>query len=233
MRTRNLWMLGLVSILWSFPVGVTADDKLGREGRAKTTLTQERENLVRQEAELAEDSLALEERRATLAKRRAALLEREQQLTQETSPRRERTEGGRDVEQTLTNLGARESDRGFVLTLSDIQFQRDESELSAETTRKLYPLATLLKDESRRSIVIEGYTDSGGTEDYNAELSERRAMAVRDFLVSAGIDPRRISVRGYGEEHPIASNDTERGRRENRRVEVIVTRDANGRTAER
>lgn len=233
MRTRNLWILGLVSTLWSFPVGVTADDNRGREGKAKTTLTQEREDLARQEAELAEDSFALEERRATLAKRRAALLEREQQLAQESSLRRERTEGGRDVEQTLTNLGARESDRGFVLTLSDIQFQRDESELSAATMRKLYPLATLMKDEAQRNIIIEGYTDSVGPEDYNARLSERRAMAVRDFLVSAGIDPRRISVRGYGEEHPIASNDTESGRRENRRVEVIVTRDANGRTAER
>jgi outer membrane protein OmpA-like peptidoglycan-associated protein len=233
MRTTNLLMLGLVSTLCSFPLEVTAYDSPSREARTKTILAQERQDLARQEAQLAQDSIALEERRAALAKRRAALIEHEQQLTQDSSTRRERSETGRDVDQTLTDLGARESDRGFVLTLSDIQFRRDESELSADTMRKLYPLITLVKDESQRNIIIEGYTDSIGDESYNRELSERRATAVRDFLVSAGIDPRRISVRGYGEEHPIASNDSENGRRENRRVEVIVTRDANPRTAER
>ena len=233
MRTLNLWTLGLATILCSFPLAATADDSPRHEVRTRTTLAQERQDLTRQEAELAQDSIALEERRDALAKRRAALIEREQQLIQDTATRRDRPEVGRDVDQTLTNLGARESDRGFVLTLSDIQFQRDESELSADTMRKLYPLITLLKDESRRNIIIEGYTDSAGAEDYNTELSERRATAVRDFLVSAGIDPRRTSVRGYGEEHPIASNDSENGRRENRRVEVIVTRDSNPRTAER
>jgi outer membrane protein OmpA-like peptidoglycan-associated protein len=233
MRTPNLWMLGLVSTLCSFPLAVTAYDGSSHETRTKTTLTQERQDLVRQEAQLAQDSIALEERRAALAKRRATLIEREQQLTQDTSTRGDRPEASRDVDRTLTNLGARESDRGFVLTLSDIQFQRDESELSADTMRKLYPLITLLKDESQRNIIIEGYTDSIGAEDYNRELSERRATAVRDFLVSTGIDPRRTSVRGYGEEHPIFSNDSENGRRENRRVEVIVTRDTDPRTAER
>jgi len=232
MRTPNLWMLGLVSTLCSFPLAVTAYDGSSRETRTKTTLAQERQDLTRQEAQLAQDSIALEERRAALAKRRAALIEREQKLTQDSS-RGDRPEADRDVDRTLTNLGARESDRGFVLTLSDIQFQRDESELSADTMRKLYPLITLLKDESRRNIIIEGYTDSIGAEDYNRELSERRATAVRDFLVSTGIDPRRTSVRGYGEEHPISSNDSANGRRENRRVEVIVTRDTDPRTAER
>jgi outer membrane protein OmpA-like peptidoglycan-associated protein len=233
MRTPNLWILGLVSTLCSFPLTVTAYDSPSREVRTRTALAQERQDLARQEAELAQDSIALEERRDALAKRRADLIEREQQLSQDTSARRDKSEVGRDVDQTLTNLGARESDRGFVLTLSDIQFQRDESELSADTMRKLYPLITLLKDESRRNIIIEGYTDSAGAEDYNTELSERRATAVRDFLVSAGIDPRRTSVHGYGEEHPIASNESEKGRRENRRVEVIVTRDTEPRTAER
>jgi len=99
--------------------------------------------------------------------------------------------------------------------------------------RKLYPLITLLKDKSQRNIIIEGYTDSIGPEDHNRELSERRATAVRDFLVSTGINPRRTSVHGYGEEHPISSNDSENGRRENRRVEVIVTRGPDPRTAER
>jgi outer membrane protein OmpA-like peptidoglycan-associated protein len=99
--------------------------------------------------------------------------------------------------------------------------------------RKLYPLATLLKDEPQRNIVIEGYTDSTGDEVYNQKLSERRAATVRDFLASAGVDPGRVSVRGYGEEHPVASNENENGRRENRRVEIIVARDTEPGAAER
>jgi len=234
MRTNTLWMLGLLSAaVCSSPLMATADDVSARGGRTQTGLAQERRELARQEEQLAADSVALEERRAALAKRRAALVKREQDTAQTSSARQERRGLGRDVDQTLTSLGARESDRGFVLTLSDIQFRRDESELSADTMRKLYPLATLLKDERGRTIVIEGYTDSTGDKAYNKELSERRAETVRDFLISAGIDPRRISVRGYGEEHPIASNDNETGRHENRRVEIIVARDTEPRSAER
>jgi len=224
MRTNIIWMCGLLlTAVCSFPV----------EGETQMTLIQERQELARQEAQLAQDSIDLEERRALLAKRRAALVEREHAMAQDSWARRSQREIEQNVDQTLTNLGARESERGFVLTISDIQFRRDESELSADTMRRLYPLATLLKNESQRSIIIEGYTDSSGDETYNQKLSEQRALTVRDFLVSTGIDPQRIMVRGYGEEHPVASNDNEGGRRENRRVEIIVARDTEPRSAER
>jgi len=227
MRTKTLWMFGLLSTaVCNLPLTATAHDVSGREEREQTTLMQERQELAREEAQLAQDSIALEERRAMLAKRRAAITERERAMAETSAAPRSRNTSDRDVDRTLTDLGARESDRGFVLTLSDIQFRRDESELSADTMRKLYPLATLLKDEPQRSIIIEGYTDSTGDEVYNRDLSERRAETVRDFLASAGVDPRRVSVRGYGEEHPVASNENESGRRENRRVEIIVARDA-------
>jgi outer membrane protein OmpA-like peptidoglycan-associated protein len=91
--------------------------------------------------------------------------------------------------------------------------------------RKLYPLSTLLKDRPRSTIYIEGYTDSSGPESYNLDLSQRRADAVRDFLIDSGISPNRIVTRGYGEADPVAANDTIAGRRENRRVEVIVPRE--------
>ena len=234
MRTNTLWVVGLLSTaVCNFPLAATAYDVSGRKAEAQSALKQERQEIARQEAQLAQDSIALEERRAALAKRRSALIEREHEMTQNTSARRNLQASDRDFAQSLSNLGARESDRGFVLTLSDIQFRRDESELSADTMRKLYPLVTLLKDKSNRDIIIEGYTDSSGDEEYNRKLSERRAMAVRDFLVSAGVDPRRISAHGYGEEHPIATNDSERGRRDNRRVEIVVARDTEPRTAER
>ena len=234
MPSNSLWLFGLLSIaVCSSPFSATVYAESSRAERAQAALLQERQELARQEAQLAEDSIALEQRRATLAQRRAALLKREHELASDTSGQPSQRESGRDIDHSLANLGARDSDRGFVLTLSDIQFQRDESELTAETMRKLYPLATLLKDEPNRGITIEGYTDSTGDEEYNYQLSERRAMAVRDFLVSAGVNPQRITAQGYGEERPIASNDSERGRRENRRVEIVVARESGSRTAGR
>jgi outer membrane protein OmpA-like peptidoglycan-associated protein len=126
----------------------------------------------------------------------------------------------------MADLGARDTDRGYVLTLSDIQFRTDEAALTADAMRKLYPLVTLLKGNAKQDIIIEGYTDSSGSWDYNQELSEQRAMAVRDFFVSTGVDPQRIVARGYGEADPVASNANQAGRRENRRVEIIVPRES-------
>lgn len=71
-------------------------------------------------------------------------------------------------------------------------------------------------------VVVEGYTDSIGSDAYNMKLSERRAETVRDFMVSKGISPTRITTRGFGKANPIASNKTAEGRAENRRVEIIA-----------
>jgi OOP family OmpA-OmpF porin len=119
-----------------------------------------------------------------------------------------------------------------VLTLGDVLFAPDQAELTRDAMRKLYPLVDILKEQPRRNIRIEGYTDNSGTESYNLDLSQRRADAVRDFLIDQGISPNRIIARGYGEAEPVASNDTAAGRRENRRVEVIVPREGRRVTAE-
>jgi outer membrane protein OmpA-like peptidoglycan-associated protein len=81
-------------------------------------------------------------------------------------------------------------------------------------------------------IEIQGFTDSTGSEEFNRRLSERRAEAVRDALVQRGIDPARVSMRGYGETYPVASNDTAAGKQLNRRVEVVMSNDR-GQVAER
>ena len=80
--------------------------------------------------------------------------------------------------------------------------------------------------------MIEGFTDSTGSVEYNQRLSERRAEAVRNVLAGQGIDPRRLMIRGYGVEYPVASNETAEGRQRNRRVEVIIS-DEDGRIMER
>jgi len=80
---------------------------------------------------------------------------------------------------------------------------------------------TVMKDKPSMKVSVEGHTDSIGSDAYNQKLSERRAQAVRDYMVSQGIDAARISVKGWGKTTPIASNKTEAGRAENRRVEII------------
>ena len=80
----------------------------------------------------------------------------------------------------------------------------------------------VMKDKPNMRVSVEGHTDSIGSDAYNQKLSERRAQAVRDYLVSQGIDAARISVKGWGKAKPVASNKTEAGRAENRRVEIIA-----------
>jgi outer membrane protein OmpA-like peptidoglycan-associated protein len=81
-------------------------------------------------------------------------------------------------------------------------------------------------------VAVEGHTDSVGSDDYNQQLSERRAQAVRDYFVQQGIASGAVEAHGYGKTEPIASNDTPEGRQQNRRVELILSGDAIGNALE-
>jgi OmpA-OmpF porin, OOP family len=133
----------------------------------------------------------------------------------------------------LEALRARDTDRGLVMTLEeDVLFEYNRADLKPGAMRNLYPLVTFLKDHPTRTLIIEGHSDSTGSESYNLDLSQRRAAAVRDFLVANGIGFARIMARGYGEAYPVAANDTEAGRLQNRRVEVVISHEGQ-RVAER
>ena len=80
-------------------------------------------------------------------------------------------------------------------------------------------------------LQVEGHTDSVGTDDYNQQLSEKRAGAVRDYLVQQSISADAIEARGFGKTEPVASNDTPEGRQQNRRVEMVISGDAIGASA--
>jgi outer membrane protein OmpA-like peptidoglycan-associated protein len=107
-----------------------------------------------------------------------------------------------------------------VLRLRGVNFEFDRAEIRAASRPILDQAATRLKQCGGERLRVEGHTDSIGDEAYNQDLSERRARAVRDYLVSRGVDGSRITAAGFGESKPVATNDTPEGRFLNRRVEV-------------
>ncbi len=129
------------------------------------------------------------------------------------------------VEAQLKELNAKKTDRGLVITLGDVLFDTNKAELKSGGTHSLQKLAGFLKQYPQRNAKIEGYTDSTGNVDYNQGLSDRRANAVRASLVDMGISNDRITTHGYGQDSPVASNDTASGRQLNRRVEIILSED--------
>ncbi|MGV8321401.1 OmpA family protein, partial [Pseudomonas aeruginosa] len=105
-------------------------------------------------------------------------------------------------------------------------FDLDKSDLKPGAMRNIQQLAEFLQQNPERQVIVEGYTDSTGSSNYNQRLSERRADSVRMSLLSRCISPERVATRGYGKEYPVASNGTSSGRAMNRRVEVTISNDA-------
>ena len=131
-----------------------------------------------------------------------------------------------NARQELSDLQAKQTDRGMVMTLSDVLFDTGKATLKPGATRDLDRLAHALKDNQNTRVKIEGYTDSVGSESYNQELSQRRAQAVADALQSRGVPADRYEVEGLGKEFPVATNDSPAGRQQNRRVEIVFSDDA-------
>jgi outer membrane protein OmpA-like peptidoglycan-associated protein len=109
-----------------------------------------------------------------------------------------------------------------VLTLGDVLFTSGQADLKAGASSHLDKLVTFLDKYPDRTVLIEGYTDSVGSEDYNQGLSQRRADSVKSYLVAQGVDSTRLAASGKGESDPVAGNETAAGREQNRRVEVII-----------
>lgn len=133
-----------------------------------------------------------------------------------------------EMEKELAELNARKTERGLVITLGDVLFDLNKAELKSGSERNVRRIAEFLQEYPERKALIEGFTDSTGSESYNQELSERRAEAVRRFLIANGVSSNRVSARGYGESNPVASNETAATRQLNRRVEIIISEDENG-----
>lgn len=115
-------------------------------------------------------------------------------------------------------------DEGIKVEFNEkILFAFSKSDLGDSAKKNLNSLVTALNTYPNTNIEIQGHTDSRGTEEYNMGLSLDRANSVKNYLVSQGIDPSRLTVKGFGEDAPAYSNDTPEGMAQNRRVEFLIT----------
>jgi len=127
------------------------------------------------------------------------------------------------LERDLQSLRGRSTQRGVVVTLGDVLFTTGRATLQPSAQRSVQRLAQVLQQYPERRVLVEGFTDSQGSEQMNLELSQRRAEAFRQALLAAGVASERIDVRAHGEANPVADNNTAAGRQQNRRVEVLFS----------
>ena len=184
------------------------------EGRAKQEIAQS-------EALRNEVLLRARTREADAASREARAAEREaDDANRQADVARQHNQ---DLEQELGRLQPKETERGLVVTLGDVLFDTGANALKPGAGRTIDQLAAFMSGHPDRNVLIEGHTDARGADDYNVQLSERRAGAVRDALMARGVSGGRIRTVGLGESYPIANNDTSVGMQANRRVEIVIS----------
>ncbi|WP_226064425.1 OmpA family protein [Kaistella polysaccharea] len=135
----------------------------------------------------------------------------------------------KEIKETLPGAEVERVGEGIKVTMKEnmVNFGFDSSNLTSSAQMNLDKLAEVLKNNPDTNINIYGYTDSKGSDNYNLSLSDRRAAAVKTYLVSKGLASSRMITMGMGEQEPIASNDTDEGRAQNRRVEFAITANEN------
>jgi outer membrane protein OmpA-like peptidoglycan-associated protein len=172
------------------------------------------------QAERDQIMLAARTREANNAKALAA--NAQAQVASAQSERDQANQEAARAQAELEALKAQPTPRGQVMTLGDVLFDTGRSELKSGAARKLDQLVQFLNEHPERRVQIDGFTDSVGSDEYNENLSHRRADSVKEVLISRGVDSSRVSTTGYGKAYPVASNSDSAGRQLNRRVEVVI-----------
>lgn len=190
-------------------------------GQARIQEARSREAVNEAEAERNRVLLAARSREAQVARQQAETARQDASVAQlSAAAQAEEAEAAR---RALAELQARPTERGMVLTLGDVLFDTNEASLKPGAMLAMDRLARFLETHADTRLIVEGHTDSTGSDAYNQELSQRRARAVADELVSRGIASSRFEVIGRGEGFPVAGNDTAAGRQQNRRVEIVFS----------
>jgi outer membrane protein OmpA-like peptidoglycan-associated protein len=185
----------------------TTREQLSSAERAKAAQAQQT-GVERSAREEADRKAAASDQRATASEQRAAAAD----------------QAAKDANDALAKLAAKEEERGMVITLSgSVLFRTNDANLLPGAETRLDQVATALVAKGH-SVVVEGYTDSRGSQATNMNLSQRRAESVRAYLVSKGFPAEKISARGMGPDRPVADNASAEGRANNRRVEIVIAK---------
>lgn len=204
-----------------------AKSEADAEAQRQAELTAAKEAQMKAEA----DAAAARQQAAADAAAHEAALKQTQLQAQEQAAREEAARAQAQtaalraqlLKQLNEVLQTTDTPRGLVVNMADVLFETNKYALSQEAQLKLAKLSGIIQAHPGLNLAIEGYTDTTGTPDYNLKLSEQRADAVRDFLVSQGLPADTITAKGLGQADPVADNGTAAGRKMNRRVEIIVS----------
>ena len=212
-----------------------AEQEKAAADAARAAAEQGRLETERQRAEA--DRVRAEAERARLdaeAARAAADAQAQQARTIAEQSEREKAQLREQLRVQLnTILETRETARGLVVNVSDVLFDFDSANLKPGAREKIARVAGILRSHPDLKIQVEGHTDSVGSDGYNLRLSERRADSVRVSMVQQGVNRDEIGTAGFGESKPVATNGTAVGRQQNRRVEIVVSGESIGTTAQR
>jgi outer membrane protein OmpA-like peptidoglycan-associated protein len=204
-----------------------------RAREAQAAADAARREQARAEAATAAARAEQQRAREETEKARIAAGQAEQQRRQAEQQRlqaeNEKTELRQRLQQQLNMiLETRETARGLIVNISDVLFDFNKYTLKPGAREKLAKVSGILLAYPGLRLQLEGHTDSIGTDQYNLVLSQKRADAVRDYLVSQGVPAAGVSAVGLGKDGPVASNDSAAGRQQNRRVEMVVSGDVIG-----
>jgi outer membrane protein OmpA-like peptidoglycan-associated protein len=211
-----------------------ADAQAAREAQRQAELSAAKEAQLKaqNEAQAAQAQAAAAQAQADAAQaaaqsaaEQAALRAKEQAARDEAARAKAATEALRALllQQLNDVLQTTDTVRGLVVNMADVLFETNKYALSSDAKLKLAKLSGIVQAHPGLNLAVEGHTDTTGTADYNMTLSQQRADSVRQFLVAQGLSPDVITSTGLGEANPVADNSTAAGRKQNRRVEIIVS----------
>jgi outer membrane protein OmpA-like peptidoglycan-associated protein len=204
-----------------------ADARAAAEAKRQAELTAAKEAQMKAEADAkaAEQRAAAQAAAEKAAAQQAALQAKEQAAKDEAARAKAATEALRAqlLQQLNEVLQTTDTPRGLVVNMADVLFESGKFALSQDAQLKLAKLSGIIQAHPGLNLAIEGYTDTTGTPDFNLKLSQQRADAVMTFLISQGLSADTITANGLGQANPVADNTTSAGRKQNRRVEIIVS----------
>ncbi len=199
------------------------DEARNQQEREQAEQSAQQAALQAQQAQLQAQQAAAQKAEADARAAQAELAASKAQQAQQQAA--DQTEQMREkLKQQLNEvLNTRETARGLIVNMSDVLFDTGKYTLKSEAREKLAKVSGILLAYPGLAMQVEGYTDNVGGEAYNQKLSEQRAQAVGDYLVSQGVKQENITATGFGESQPVADNSTPQGRSQNRRVQLVVS----------